>query len=120
MMAQEAGTRPRLLQAAVDAMRIPDLRGKVLFTLAMLAIYRFIAHVPIPGVDTDLLNQQFRDNQLLGFLDLFSGGALRNLSVAALGVYPYITRLHRDAIAHSVRSPDCSRSRVKANPAARR
>ena len=91
MMAQEAGTRPRLLQAAVDAMRIPDLRGKVLFTLAMLAIYRFIAHVPIPGVDTDLLNQQFRDNQLLGFLDLFSGGALRNLSVAALGVYPYIT-----------------------------
>ena len=91
MMAQEAGTRPRLLQAAVDAMRIPDLRGKVLFTLALLAIYRFIAHVPIPGVDTALLDQQFRDDQLLGFLDLFSGGALRRLSVAALGVYPYIT-----------------------------
>ncbi len=91
MMAQEAGTRPRLLQAAVDAMRIPDLRGKVLFTLALLAIYRFIAHIPIPGVDTALLDQQFRDDQLLGFLDLFSGGALRRLSVAALGVYPYIT-----------------------------
>ena len=91
MMAQEAGTRPRLLQAAVDAMRIPDLRGKVLFTLALLAVYRFIAHVPIPGVDTAALNQQFRDDQLLGFLDLFSGGALRRLSVAALGVYPYIT-----------------------------
>ena len=91
MMAQEAGTRPRLLQAAVDSMRIPDLRGKILFTLALLAIYRFIAHVPIPGVDTALLDQQFRDNQLLGFLDLFSGGALRRLSVAALGVYPYIT-----------------------------
>ena len=91
MMAQEAGTRPRLLQAAVDAMRIPDLRGKVFFTLALLAIYRFIAHVPIPGVDTALLDQQFRDDQLLGFLDLFSGGALRRLSVAALGVYPYIT-----------------------------
>lgn len=91
MMVQEAGSRPRLLQAAIDSIRISDLRGKILFTLALLTIYRFIAHVPIPGVDTALLDQQFRDDQLLGFLDLFSGGALRRLSVAALGVYPYIT-----------------------------
>ena len=91
MMVQEAGSRPRLLQAAIDSIRIPDLRGKILFTLALLTIYRFVAHVPIPGVDTVALDRQFRDDQLLGFLDLFSGGALRRLSVAALGVYPYIT-----------------------------
>ena len=57
----------------------------------MLAIFRFMAQVPIPGIDQDRLNSLFDSNQLLGFLDLFSGGALRNLSVAALGVFPYIT-----------------------------
>jgi len=83
--------RPRLLQATIDAFRIPDLRGKILFTLGILAVYRFVAHVPIPGVDDAALTNLFRSNQLLGFLDLFSGGAMRRLSVAAMGVYPYIT-----------------------------
>ena len=91
MMAQETEGRPRLLQAAIDSLRIPDLRGKIFFTLALLGIYRFIAHVPIPGVNTERLDDLFQDDQLLGFLDLFSGGALRRLSVAALGVFPYIT-----------------------------
>ena len=84
-------SRPQLIQSMIDAMRVPDLRGKILFTLAMLVIFRFVAHVPVPGVDTDALSQAFEDQALLGFLDLFSGGALANLSVAALGVYPYIT-----------------------------
>jgi preprotein translocase subunit SecY len=75
----------------LDAMKVPDLRYKILFTFAMLLIFRFVAHVPVPGVDTQALSQAFRDQALLGFLDLFSGGALSNLSVAALGVYPYIT-----------------------------
>jgi len=75
----------------LDAMKVPDLRDKILFTFAMLLIFRFVAHVPVPGVDTQALSQAFRDQALLGFLDLFSGGALANLSVAALGVYPYIT-----------------------------
>jgi preprotein translocase subunit SecY len=75
----------------LDAMKVPDLRYKILFTFAMLLIFRFVAHVPVPGVDTQALSQAFRDQALLGFLDLFSGGALANLSVAALGVYPYIT-----------------------------
>ncbi len=83
--------RPPLLQAMIDAFRVPDLRGKILFTFAMLVIFRFVAHVPVPGVDQIALSNLFRTNQLLGFLDLFSGGALQNLSVAALGVYPYIT-----------------------------
>jgi len=75
----------------IDAMRVPDLRAKILFTLAMLVIFRFVAQVPVPGVDTQALHQAFEQQALLGFLDLFSGGALANLSVAALGVYPYIT-----------------------------
>lgn len=84
-------SRPQLIQSMIDAMRVPDLRGKILFTLGMLVIFRFVAHVPVPGVDTQALASAFQQNALLGFLDLFSGGALANLSVAALGVYPYIT-----------------------------
>lgn len=83
--------RPALLQAMIDAMRIPDLRYRILFTLGILLIFRFIAHVPVPGVDHAALRAAFDANPFLGILDLFSGGALRNLSIAALGVYPYIT-----------------------------
>ena len=83
--------RPQLIQSMIDAMRVPDLRAKILFTLSMLVVFRFVAHVPVPGVDTQALAQAFQSEALLGFLDLFSGGALANLSVAALGVYPYIT-----------------------------
>jgi preprotein translocase subunit SecY len=88
--AQQA-QRPRLLQAVVDAFQQPDLRRKLLFTLGMLVVFRFVAHVPIPGIDPSLLKKAFENNAILGFLNLFSGGALRNLSVAAMGVYPYIT-----------------------------
>ena len=87
----EPVSRPQLIQSMIDAMRVPDLRGKILFTLGMLVIFRFVAHVPVPGVDTQALSQAFDQQALLGFLDLFSGGALADLSVAALGVYPYIT-----------------------------
>jgi preprotein translocase subunit SecY len=80
-----------LLTAAVDAFRIPDLRRKLLFTAAMLVAFRFIAHIPVPGADVGALQRVFETNQLAGFFDLFSGGALSSLSVAALGVYPYIT-----------------------------
>lgn len=82
---------PALFRAAADAWRIPDLRFRILFTLSLLIIFRFFAHVPVPGVDREALAAAFAANPLLGFLDLFSGGALRNLSIAALGVYPYIT-----------------------------
>ena len=93
MMSSEAqrGRFPRLIQAAVDAFSLPDLRAKILFTLAMLALYRFAAHIPLPGIDSEQLNNLFDSNQLLGFLDLFSGGALRRMSIVALGVFPYIT-----------------------------
>src|SRR3972149_4944819 len=87
----QAPTRPRLLQAVVDAFQQPDIRRKLLYTIGLLVVFRFVAHVPIPGVDRSLLSQAFENSQLLSFFNLFSGGALRQMSVAALGVYPYIT-----------------------------
>jgi preprotein translocase subunit SecY len=75
----------------IDAFRLPDLRRRILLTLGMLVAFRFIAHVPLPGVDLGVLKELFSQNALLGMLDMFSGGALRNFSVAAMGVYPYIT-----------------------------
>jgi len=88
---QQRETRPRLIQALKDAFSLPDLRQRLLFTLGMLVVFRFVAHVPMPGVDPTALAKLFEENQLLGMLDLFSGGAMRNFSVAAMGVYPYIT-----------------------------
>ncbi len=80
-----------MLQALFNAFKVPDLRQKLIFTLAMLVAFRFVAHVPVPGVNVAALDRLFAENQFVGFLDLFSGGALANLSVAAMGVYPYIT-----------------------------
>jgi preprotein translocase subunit SecY len=86
-------SRPALLQAVIHAFRIPDLRMRILFTLGMLVVFRLVAHVPVPGINQTALDALFAGQfgSLLGFLDLFSGGAFRNLSIAALGVYPYIT-----------------------------
>jgi len=80
-----------MLQAVLNAFKIPDLRRKILFTLGMLVVFRMIASVPIPGVDREGLRAFIEGNQLLGMLNLFSGSGLRNFSIAALGVYPYIT-----------------------------
>ena len=88
---QGGGRFPRLIQAAIDAFSLPDLRGKILFTVAMLALYRFVTHIPIPGINSEQLNNLIDSNQIFGFIDLFSGGALSRMSVVALGVFPYIT-----------------------------
>src|SRR5919205_533339 len=80
-----------MLEAVFTAFKIPDLRRKILFTLAMLAIFRFIASIPIPGVNRAGVQNLVENNQLLGMLNLFSGSGLRHFSIAALGVYPYIT-----------------------------
>ncbi|TET26323.1 MAG: preprotein translocase subunit SecY, partial [Dehalococcoidia bacterium] len=84
-------TRPKLLQAMIDAFNLPDLRRRILLTIGILVIFRFVAHVPLPGVDLDALQQLFERMPIFGMLDMFSGGAMRNFSVAAMGVYPYIT-----------------------------
>ena len=83
--------RPRLLQAMIDAFSLPDLRRRILITFGILVVFRLVAHVPLPGVNPDALQALFDRNALLGMFDMFSGGAMRNFSVAAMGVYPYIT-----------------------------
>jgi len=73
--------------------RIPDLRRRILFTLGLLFVYRLGGHIPTPGVNADKLAQFFEQNRgsFLGFVDLFSGGQLRRLTIFALGIMPYIT-----------------------------
>jgi preprotein translocase subunit SecY len=84
-------TRPRLVQAMMDIWTLPDLRRRILFTLGILVVFRFMTHVPLPGVDIKALQALFEQSPLFGMLDLFTGGAMEKFSVAALGVYPYIT-----------------------------
>src|ERR1700733_14203701 len=82
-----------MLEKFLNIFRVPDLRKRVLFTMAMLAVYRLGAHIPTPGVNLKLL-AQFFDQQAgsaLGLVDLFSGGNLRRLTIFALGIMPYIT-----------------------------
>lgn len=88
---QRREQQSRLIQAMRDMFMLPDLRRRLLFTLGILVVFRFIAHVPLPGINFAALSNLFAQNQLLGMLDLFSGGAMRRFSVAAMGVYPYIT-----------------------------
>src|SRR6476469_2676702 len=73
--------------------RMPDLRKRILFTLAMLAVYRLGSHIPTPGINADALSQLFDQNSggFLGYLNLFSGGNFRRLTIFALGIMPYIT-----------------------------
>jgi len=84
-----------MIKAVKNAFSLPDLRRKILFTFLILFIYRAAAHVPVAGVDQEALRNFLArgeaGSQLLGFLDLLSGGALSNFSVMAMGVYPYIT-----------------------------
>ncbi|MFZ6035773.1 MAG: preprotein translocase subunit SecY [Patescibacteria group bacterium] len=71
--------------------KIKDLRNKILFVLGMLFIFRVVAHIPIPGVNLENLQNFFQSNQLLGLLNIFSGGGMENFSVVMLGISPYIT-----------------------------
>lgn len=71
--------------------KVKDLRRKIFIVLALLVVFRLLAAIPIPGVDAEQLRAFFNANQVFGFLNLFSGGGLDNLSVAMLGVGPYIT-----------------------------
>ncbi len=81
-----------MFKKIVDIFKIPQLRNKVLFTLAIIVAYRIGASVPIPGVNADAVRSLFaaNSNGLLGFLDMFSGGALNRMSVFSMGIMPYI------------------------------
>src|ERR1700720_878252 len=82
-----------MLSKLANIFRVPDLRKRVLFTLGLLAVYRIGGHIPTPGINGDRLAQFFEQNKgsVLGFVDLFSGGNLRRLTIFALGIMPYIT-----------------------------
>src|SRR5438105_8361764 len=83
-----------MFEKLANIFRIPDLRKRVLFTLAMLAVYRLGGHIPTPGINADAMQQLFQrygQGNMLGFLDLMGGGNLRRLTIFALGIMPYIT-----------------------------
>src|SRR5262252_822839 len=84
-----------MFEKLANIFRIPDLRKRILFTLGMLFVYRLGGHLPTPGIDTAKLEQFFNlgstSGSLLGFVDLFSGGQLRRMTIFALGIMPYIT-----------------------------
>ena len=82
-----------LLETVRNIWAIEDLRKRVIFTFALLAVYSLGSHIPTPGVDPVALSEFFKSMSggVFGFLDLFSGGALRRLSVFALGIMPYIS-----------------------------
>jgi len=72
------------------AWRIPDLRSRILYTVGLLIVFRAGVAVPVPGIIPEVIAGLFKEGSLFAFMDLFSGGALRNYSVFAMGIYPYI------------------------------
>ena len=83
----------RFIEAVKNMFRIEDLRNRVLFTLALLAVYRIGAYIPIPGINSAVLDQLFNQaaGSVLGIFNLFSGGNFRRMTIFALGIMPYIT-----------------------------
>src|SRR2546430_8249179 len=82
-----------MVEKFLNIFRIPDLRKRILFTLGLLAVYRVGGHIPIPGINSKLFQQFIEQNRgtLLGFVDLFSGGQFKRMTIFALGIMPYIT-----------------------------
>lgn len=81
-----------LAKSLVQAFKVPELRNKILFTLGILALYRLGAYIPVPGIPFHAFADAFSEQGVgMAMLDLFTGGALSNFSVFALGIMPYIT-----------------------------
>ncbi|KKW13498.1 MAG: Protein translocase subunit SecY [Parcubacteria group bacterium GW2011_GWA2_50_10] len=80
-----------MFQKLLSIFKITDLRNKILFVLGVFVVFRVMANIPIPGIDASRLHEFFEGNQLFGLLNLFTGGALDNLSLVMLGLGPYIT-----------------------------
>jgi len=79
-----------MLESLRNSMRLPGLRNRLLFTLLMLAVLRVGSHIPVPGVRLDIVSQLLDQGGFLGLIDLFSGGAFKNLAIFAMSVTPYI------------------------------
>lgn len=80
----------KILATILNAWKVPELRKRILFTALVFVIFRLAAHIPVPAVNVIALKELFAKNQLLGLLDIFSGGTLANFSIMALGLNPYI------------------------------
>lgn len=80
----------KIVQSLVNAFKVPELRKKLLFTIFIFIVFRFAAHLLVPGVNNDALKMLFAKNQFLNLLDIFSGGTLANFSIIAMGLNPYI------------------------------
>jgi preprotein translocase subunit SecY len=80
-----------MLEKITQIFKVRELRNKIIFILAVLVIFRIAANIPLPGVNVEQLKRLFEGNQLLGMLNVFSGGGLSNISIVMLGVGPYIT-----------------------------
>src|SRR3990167_5659389 len=79
-----------ILEVFRNSIASPEIRKKLLFTAFIFVVFRIFAHIPVSGVDIGSLKNLFANNQFLGLLDIFSGGALANFSLMALGLGPYI------------------------------
>jgi len=80
-----------MINKIVQIWKVEDLRKDIFFVLSMLVIFRLAAHIPIPGIDVTALREYFASNQILGLLNIFSGGGMQNFSIVMMGVAPYIT-----------------------------
>ena len=84
-----------MLKTFLNAFRVPEIRKKLAFTAAMLALYRIGAYIPAPGINVDVVEDLSKNfagqSNVLGFLNLFSGGSLQRFAIFALGIMPYIT-----------------------------
>ncbi|OCL27820.1 preprotein translocase subunit SecY [Orenia metallireducens] len=80
-----------MLSALSNALEVKELRKKIFFVLAMIAVYRVGAHIPVPGINPEALEKLFAGAGVLGFLDMFAGGALKNFTIFAMSISPYIT-----------------------------
>src|SRR4030043_1782227 len=82
---------PKWLEKITQLFKVKELRNKIIFVLALLVVFRIVANIPVPGVDTEKLRDFFTGNQLFGLVNIFTGGAMSNFSIAMLGLGPYIT-----------------------------
>ena len=83
-----------MVATILNAFTVPEIRKKLAFTALMLALYRLGSHIPVPGINADAVKEiqkNFAGNNILGFLNLFSGGGLQRIALFALGIMPYIT-----------------------------
>src|SRR4030042_113521 len=82
---------PKWLEKIKQLFKVKELRNKIIFVLALLVVFRIVANIPVPGVDTEKLRDFFTGNQLFGLINIFTGGAMSNFSIAILRLGPYIT-----------------------------